>query len=79
MYMKAAYLSMLSADDCLTFGETAFTLFRYKLFPVPRESMNGRHKKDGVTQFELLFVASHLFRCFVGMYIGGITEDKCMS
>uniref|UniRef100_A0A674PDS5 Tetratricopeptide repeat domain 39A n=1 Tax=Takifugu rubripes TaxID=31033 RepID=A0A674PDS5_TAKRU len=28
MYMKAAYLSMLTADDCLTFGETAFTLFR---------------------------------------------------
>nr|XP_019936188.1 PREDICTED: tetratricopeptide repeat protein 39A [Paralichthys olivaceus] len=27
-YMKAAYLSMLSKDDCLTFGETAFTLFR---------------------------------------------------
>ncbi|KAF1385716.1 hypothetical protein PFLUV_G00110680 [Perca fluviatilis] len=27
-YMKAAYLSMLTADDCLTFGETAFTLFR---------------------------------------------------
>uniref|UniRef100_A0A674MVF5 Tetratricopeptide repeat domain 39A n=1 Tax=Takifugu rubripes TaxID=31033 RepID=A0A674MVF5_TAKRU len=26
MYMKAAYLSMLTADDCLTFGETAFTL-----------------------------------------------------
>lgn len=28
-YMKAAYLSMLTADDCLTFGETAYTLFRY--------------------------------------------------
>uniref|UniRef100_A0A8C9YLW1 Tetratricopeptide repeat domain 39A n=1 Tax=Sander lucioperca TaxID=283035 RepID=A0A8C9YLW1_SANLU len=27
-YMKAAYLSMLTPDDCLTFGETAFTLFR---------------------------------------------------
>uniref|UniRef100_A0A671VEU6 Tetratricopeptide repeat domain 39A n=1 Tax=Sparus aurata TaxID=8175 RepID=A0A671VEU6_SPAAU len=27
-YMKGAYLSMLTADDCLTFGETAFTLFR---------------------------------------------------
>lgn len=29
-YMKAAYLSMLTADDCLTFGETALTLFRYR-------------------------------------------------
>uniref|UniRef100_H3BYR6 Tetratricopeptide repeat domain 39A n=1 Tax=Tetraodon nigroviridis TaxID=99883 RepID=H3BYR6_TETNG len=28
VYMKAAYLSMLTADDCLTFGETACTLFR---------------------------------------------------
>lgn len=28
-YMKAAYLSMLTKDDCLTFGETALTLFRY--------------------------------------------------
>uniref|UniRef100_A0A8C5ENZ5 Tetratricopeptide repeat domain 39A n=1 Tax=Gouania willdenowi TaxID=441366 RepID=A0A8C5ENZ5_GOUWI len=27
-YMKAAYLSMLTKDDCLTFGETALTLFR---------------------------------------------------
>ncbi|CAG5861154.1 unnamed protein product [Menidia menidia] len=27
-YMKAAYLSMLTEDDCLTFGETALTLFR---------------------------------------------------
>ncbi|KAF3834735.1 hypothetical protein F7725_027293, partial [Dissostichus mawsoni] len=27
-YMKAAYLSMLTPDDCLTFGETALTLFR---------------------------------------------------
>lgn len=27
-YMKAAYLSMLTPDDCLTFGETAVTLFR---------------------------------------------------
>ncbi|XP_042336896.1 tetratricopeptide repeat protein 39A [Plectropomus leopardus] len=27
-YMKAAYLSMLTTDDCLTFGETALTLFR---------------------------------------------------
>ena len=29
--MKGAYLSMLTADDCLTFGETAFTLFRYEV------------------------------------------------
>uniref|UniRef100_A0A3B5M2P5 Tetratricopeptide repeat domain 39A n=1 Tax=Xiphophorus couchianus TaxID=32473 RepID=A0A3B5M2P5_9TELE len=27
-YMKAAYLSMLTEDDCLTFGESALTLFR---------------------------------------------------
>ncbi|XP_061539922.1 tetratricopeptide repeat protein 39A isoform X1 [Phycodurus eques] len=27
-YMKAAYLSMLTEEDCLTFGETALTLFR---------------------------------------------------
>uniref|UniRef100_A0A672I4F5 Tetratricopeptide repeat domain 39A n=1 Tax=Salarias fasciatus TaxID=181472 RepID=A0A672I4F5_SALFA len=27
-YMKAAYLSMLTKDDCLTFGETELTLFR---------------------------------------------------
>uniref|UniRef100_A0A3P9KXL7 Tetratricopeptide repeat domain 39A n=1 Tax=Oryzias latipes TaxID=8090 RepID=A0A3P9KXL7_ORYLA len=27
-YMKAAYLSMLTEDDCLTFGESAPTLFR---------------------------------------------------
>uniref|UniRef100_A0A8C6VZK5 Tetratricopeptide repeat domain 39A n=1 Tax=Nothobranchius furzeri TaxID=105023 RepID=A0A8C6VZK5_NOTFU len=27
-YMKAAYLSMLTEDDCLTFGETALTQFR---------------------------------------------------
>ncbi|KAJ3598870.1 hypothetical protein NHX12_032833 [Muraenolepis orangiensis] len=27
-YMKAAYLSMLTKDDCLTFGETEITLFR---------------------------------------------------
>ncbi|XP_006803394.2 tetratricopeptide repeat protein 39A [Neolamprologus brichardi] len=27
-YMKAAYLSMLTKDDCLTFGETALGLFR---------------------------------------------------
>ncbi|CAB1417106.1 unnamed protein product [Pleuronectes platessa] len=27
-YMKAAYLSMMTEDDCLTFGETALTLFR---------------------------------------------------
>ncbi|CAL9696231.1 unnamed protein product [Knipowitschia caucasica] len=27
-FMKAAYLSMLSEDDCLTFGETEVTLFR---------------------------------------------------
>lgn len=26
--MKAAYLSMLTEDDCLTFGETALDLFR---------------------------------------------------
>ncbi|XP_061154021.1 tetratricopeptide repeat protein 39A isoform X2 [Syngnathus typhle] len=28
VYMKAAYLSMLTEEDCLTFGETAVTLFR---------------------------------------------------
>uniref|UniRef100_A0A8C5CE17 Tetratricopeptide repeat domain 39A n=1 Tax=Gadus morhua TaxID=8049 RepID=A0A8C5CE17_GADMO len=27
-YMKGAYLSMLTKDDCLTFGETEITLFR---------------------------------------------------
>uniref|UniRef100_A0A3B3TTF6 Tetratricopeptide repeat domain 39A n=1 Tax=Poecilia latipinna TaxID=48699 RepID=A0A3B3TTF6_9TELE len=27
-FMKAAYLSMLTDDDCLTFGESALTLFR---------------------------------------------------
>lgn len=39
--------------------------------------MNGRHIKDGMTQFEL--ISSHHFRSFVAMYIGGITEDKCFG
>lgn len=44
-----------------------------------RESMNGIHIKDGVTQFELIFVTSHLFCSFLGMYIGGIADYKCFG
>ncbi|XP_029355842.1 tetratricopeptide repeat protein 39A isoform X1 [Echeneis naucrates] len=39
-YMKAAYLSMLTEDDCLTFGETALTLFRQ--VPTLKQKIAGK-------------------------------------
>uniref|UniRef100_A0A7N6FLY2 Tetratricopeptide repeat domain 39A n=1 Tax=Anabas testudineus TaxID=64144 RepID=A0A7N6FLY2_ANATE len=39
-YMKAAYLSMLTKDDCLTFGETALTLFRQ--VPALKQKIAGK-------------------------------------
>ncbi|XP_067369020.1 tetratricopeptide repeat protein 39A isoform X1 [Channa argus] len=39
-YMKAAYLSMLTKEDCLTFGETALTLFRQ--VPALKQKIAGK-------------------------------------
>uniref|UniRef100_A0A8D3C1B0 Tetratricopeptide repeat domain 39A n=1 Tax=Scophthalmus maximus TaxID=52904 RepID=A0A8D3C1B0_SCOMX len=39
-YMKAAYLSMLTEDDCLTFGETALSLFRQ--VPALKQKIAGK-------------------------------------
>ncbi|XP_056233825.1 tetratricopeptide repeat protein 39A isoform X4 [Seriola aureovittata] len=39
-YMKAAYLSMLTKDDCLTFGESALTLFRQ--VPALKQKIAGK-------------------------------------
>ncbi|GLD62272.1 tetratricopeptide repeat protein 39A isoform X1 [Lates japonicus] len=39
-YMKAAYLSMLTKDDCLTFGETELTLFRQ--VPALKQKIAGK-------------------------------------
>lgn len=41
--MKAAYLSMLTSDDCLTFGETALTLFRYELAAITHSKTEMTH------------------------------------
>lgn len=55
--MKAAYLSMLTEDDCLTFGETVFCLFRYelcahsvlKLLTAPTLNQRGNMNAGNVT------------------------------
>lgn len=65
--MKAAYLSMLTADDCLTFGETAFTLFRYTF-----ALWNQTRRMNG-----LLPKKRKLFLGFGGVCGGDVAEDKC--